>query len=267
VEQISSRQNTLVKRLRLLANDRGTDDEVLLDGAHLVEEALASDVELRLVLVATDAMDGPLGALAARAASRGARTIALSPHVAEAVSPVRSPTGIIAVAALQPRPLDWILQRTPPLLLVLDHVQDPGNVGAIVRAAEGCGATGVVAGPGTADPFGWKALRGSMGSAFRVPIARADSLAEAVTVARRAGVRVFATGPRGGTPLHETKLAGPAAFVLGGEGAGLSQAIVDLTDEGITIPMRGRVESLNVSVAAALMLYEAFRQRQHVPLR
>ena len=266
MEQISSRQNPLVKRVRALANERGTDGDVLLDGAHLIEEALASSVELRLVLVAHDAMDGPLGALAARAAARGARVLALGPTVAAAVSPVRSPTGIVAVAALQPRPVDSILQRAPQLLLVLDHVQDPGNVGAIVRAAEGCGATGLVAGPGTADPFGWKALRGSMGSAFRLPIARAEELAEPLTRAKRAGVRVFAAVPRGGTPLHQANLAGPSAFVLGGEGAGLSHTILDAADEAITIPMLGRVESLNVSVAAALVLYEAFRQRQHVAL-
>lgn len=266
MEQISSRQNTLVKRLRALAHDRGAEGEVLLDGVHLIEEALASGVELRLVLVAGDAMDDAPGALAARAAARGARTIMISRSVAEAISPVRTPTGIIAVATLRACSLDSMLQRTPQLLVMLDHVQDPGNLGAVVRTAEGCGATGLITGAGTADPFGWKALRGSMGSAFRVPIAGVESLAEAITSVKRAGVHVFATVPRGGTPLHEATLTGPSAFVLGGEGAGLPKAILDAADAGITIPMRGRVESLNVSVAAALVLYEALRQRQHVPL-
>ena len=267
MEQISSRQNALVKRLRALANDRGSDDEVLLDGPHLIEEALASSVELQTVLVATDAMEGPLGALAARAASRGARVVALSRDVAEAVSPVRSPTGIIAVATLKPQPLERMLHdAAPQLLLMLDHVQDPGNVGAIVRAGDACGATGIVAGPGTADPFGWKALRGSMGSSLRMPIAHADTLADAVTHARRAGLRIFATAPRGGTPLPRAALAAPAAIIVGGEGPGVSSSLIDLADELLTIPMRGTVESLNVSVAAALVLYEAMRQRQHVPV-
>jgi RNA methyltransferase, TrmH family len=266
VEQISSRQNALVKRLRALAKDRGADGEVLLDGAHLVEEALASGVELRMVLVATDAMDGPLGALAARAAAHGARVIALTPDVAEAVSPVRSPSGIMAVATMKPQSLDGMLRDVPQLLLILDHVQDPGNVGAIVRAAEGCGATGVVAGPGTADPFGWKALRGSMGSSFRVPIVRVDALTESATRLKDAGVRIFATVPRAGTPLPRAKLAAPSAIVLGGEGPGVSPSLIELADELITIPMREPVESLNVSVAAALVLYEAMRQRQHVPI-
>ena len=266
MEQISSRQNVLVKRLRTLTEDRGAGDEILLDGAHLIEEALASGVEVRVVLVADDAASGPLGALAARAAAAGARAVTLTSSLASAVSPVRSPTGILAIAAIREHPLDAVLQPTPQLLVLLDHVQDPGNVGAIVRAAEGCGATGVIAGPGTADPFGWKALRGSMGSAFRMPITRVDSLEDVIVRANRAGVRVFAAVPRGGTPLPAAKLAGPALVVLGGEGAGLSRAILDAADEGITIPMHGHVESLNVSIAAALVLYEASRQRQHVPI-
>jgi RNA methyltransferase, TrmH family len=266
VEQISSRQNALVKRLRALAEDRGAGDEILLDGAHLIEEALASGIELRVVLVAADAASGPLGALAARAAAAGARAVTLTSSLASAVSPVRRPTGILAIGTIREQALEAVLQPTPQLLVLLDHVQDPGNVGAIVRAAEGCGATGVITGPGTADPFGWKALRGSMGSAFRMPIARVDSLADAIRGASMAGVRVLATVPRGGTPLPKANLAGPAALVLGGEGAGLSKPILDAADEGITIPMRGRIESLNVSVAAALVLYEAFRQRHHVPI-
>jgi TrmH family RNA methyltransferase len=264
VEQISSRQNALVKRLRALANDRGEDGEVLLDGAHLVEEALASNVELRVVFIAADAVNGPLGALAARAAARGARSIALTPGVTDAVSPVRSPTGILAIAVLRGQPLEMVLERRPSLLLLLDGVQDPGNVGAIVRAAEACGATGIVAGPGTADPFGWKALRGSMGSAFRMPIARVESLDAAIARARSSGVRIFATAPRGGTPLHQAQLTGASAVLVGGEGTGLAPSRIDLADEALTIPMRGGVESLNVSIAAALVLYEASRQRHDV---
>ena len=147
------------------------------------------------------------------------------------------------------------------MVLMLSQVQDPGNVGAIIRAAEACGATGVVAGEGTADPFGWKALRGAMGSTFRVPVATGHTLAEAVAAARAAGLRVFATGARDGTPLAACDLRGPSAILFGGEGAGLPQDLQDASDERLTIPMRPPVESLNVAIAAALVLYEAARQR------
>ena len=147
------------------------------------------------------------------------------------------------------------------MVLMLSQVQDPGNVGAIIRAAEACGATGVVAGEGTADPFGWKALRGAMGSTFRLPVASGQTLADAVASARAAGLRVFATAAREGTPLAACDLRGPSAILFGGEGAGLPQDLLDASDERLTIPMRPPVESLNVAIAAALVLYEAARQR------
>ena len=156
---------------------------------------------------------------------------------------------------------------TPPLILVLDAVQDPGNVGAIVRTAEACGASALIAGPGTADPFGWKALRGSMGSAFRLPIALTTDATAALQTIRRAGVRSFALVPRGGMPLHRPDFAAPTAILIGAEGEGLSRDLTNAADERVTIEMRPPVESLNVSVAAALVLYEASRQRAHVAVR
>lgn len=266
MEHISSRQNAVVKHLRGLASARAAH-EVLLDGPHLVEEALTSGIEVTLVAVSSGAAEGPLGALAQRAVAAGARGVTLPPSLATAVSPVRHPSGIVAVARLATRPLHEVLQQRQSLVLLLDTVQDPGNVGAIVRAAEACGATGVVTSPGTADPFGWKALRGSMGSAFRVPIASAASLHDAVVAAREAGLHVFATVPRGGTALTTADLTRPSAIVLGGEGSGLSSGILDAASEPLTIPMRPPVESLNVAIAAALVLYEALRQRHDVPVR
>jgi TrmH family RNA methyltransferase len=112
----------------------------------------------------------------------------------------------------------------------------------------------------SADPFGWKALRGAMGSTFRLPLVR-EPLDLALETARAARTRVVATIPRGGTPLPECDLRGPVAILLGGEGAGLPAAWLDAADGRLTIPMRGKVESLNVAIAAALILYEASRQR------
>lgn len=144
---------------------------------------------------------------------------------------------------------------------MLHDLQDPGNVGAIVRAAEACGATGIVCGQRTADPFGWKALRGSMGSSFRLPIAIKQPLDEALATARANGLRILATVARGGTTLPDCDLRKPAAILLGGEGGGLPATLIAQADERLSIPMQAPVESLNVSVAAALVVYEATRQR------
>jgi TrmH family RNA methyltransferase len=186
--------------------------------------------------------------------------------VLAALSPVQNPSGVAAIAHRRAVAVQAVLAAPPQLVLMLAEIQDPGNVGAIVRAAEGCGATGIVVGEGCADPFGWKALRGSMGSAFRLPVATTDRLADAVRDARAAGLRVFATVPRGGTAPADTDMRQPAAILLGGEGPGLQQDLLDAADGRVTIPMRPPVESLNVAIAAALILYEAARQRSHVPL-
>jgi TrmH family RNA methyltransferase len=174
---------------------------------------------------------------------------------------VQHPTGVVAIARRLTATLDEVFHRSPQLVLLIADVQDPGNVGAIVRTAEATGATGLVTTPGSADPFGWKALRGGMGSTFRVPIAARHDLRDAASRARRLGIRIFAAVPRGGTDLPRADLRGPCAILLGGEGPGLAPALVGAADEHLTIPMQPPVESLNVATAAAMILYEASRQR------
>jgi RNA methyltransferase, TrmH family len=147
------------------------------------------------------------------------------------------------------------------VVVIAVGVQDPGNLGAIVRVAEAAGASGVIAAGACADPFGWKALRGSMGSSLRLPVAVTADAGEAIGAARRAGYRLVATVPRGGQGLFEVSLSGPIAFLVGGEGPGLPAAVIESADDRITIPMEGAVESLNSAVAAALLVYEAYRQR------
>jgi TrmH family RNA methyltransferase len=266
VEHVTSRQNGVVKRFRDVAREGRLDDQVLLDGAHLVTDALGSGIPLEVVVFTADLAE-PFEALVAQCAAAGARVLTVPEKLMTTMSPVRRPSGVVAIAHVRPRTLAEVLAPAPQLILLLDRVQDPGNVGAIVRAAEGCGATAVIAGRGTADPFSWKALRGSMGSAFRMPIAVVESLVIGVAAARASGIRIFATTPRGGTPLQRADLSGPLAVLFGGEGSGLPGEMIGAADEALTIEMRPPVESLNVSVAAALVLYEASRQRADVAVR
>lgn len=261
MERISSRQNAIVKRFRDLSRGEPRGDWMLLDGEHLLEEALASGARVEVAAFAAELASGRLAGLVARAERAGAQAVTVTDLVLTAVSPVRHPSGVIAIARRRDVTIDDVLDRTPALVLMLSGVQDPGNVGAIIRAAEGCGATGVVAGSGTADPFGWKALRGGMGSTFRLPVAARQPLAGAVERARAAGLRILATETRNGTPVAACDMRGPSAILLGGEGQGLPDDLLAMADERITIPMRAPVESLNVAVSAALILYEASRQR------
>jgi TrmH family RNA methyltransferase len=262
VERISSRQNAVVKRFRALIQTGSSDGAVLLDGVHLLEEALAAGVAIEVAAFAEPLVPGSLASLAARAEAARARIIAVPPQVLSSISPVRHPSGVVAIARLRRKGLDEVLAGPQPLIVVLHEVQDPGNVGATIRAAEACGATGVVASGGTADPFAWKSLRGSMGSAFRLPVATGISLAELERALDARGIPLVAAVPRDGTPLPETDLTGAAAILLGGEGAGLPPDVVARVHARLTIPMRPPVESLNVAIAASLILYEAARQRR-----
>ncbi len=262
MERISSRQNAVVKRFRDLARGADGNGLMLLDGPHLLEEALASGAAIEVVAFADRLLQGRLATIAARAQRAGAHAVAVTDQVLAALSPVQQPSGVVAIARRPTASVEDALGRAPQLVLMLHEVQDPGNVGAIIRAAEGCGATGVITGNATADPFGWKALRGAMGSTFRLPVACRERLAAVADTARARGIRIFATVARGGMPLADCDLRGPSLILLGGEGPGLSTDVLDAAESRLTIPMKPPVESLNVAIAAALILYEASRQRR-----
>jgi RNA methyltransferase, TrmH family len=261
VDHISSRQNPLVKRFRDAARDPGRNGIVLLDGAHLLEEALAAQVRIDVVAFEEPSDSVALSTLRARVAAAGTRSVTVGSQVLAAMSPAREPSGVVALAHLPPAALDVVSSRAPQLLAVLVGVQDPGNVGALVRTADACGATGVVATAGTASPFGWKAMRGAMGSAFRLPIATHTDPAGLARELRSRGIALLAAVPRGGMSLPACRLTGPTALLLGGEGGGVPAELVASADQRVSIPMRAPVESLNVAIAGSLILYEAARQR------
>jgi TrmH family RNA methyltransferase len=260
---ISSRHNPFVQQCRDLARKRDSGSgDVLLDGLHLLSEALAAAVPVTAAAAPDAFWESPVGApLADVLTSRGTILYSASAAVLEAASPVKAPTGIVAVARWRPAHLRQALATQPALAVCAVHVQDPGNTGAIIRAAEAAGATGVITTEGSADPFGWKALRGSMGSAFRLPVAAGASVDAVCREARERGVRVISTSPAGGSLFHEVDLAGPSLILVGAEGAGIPGHVQASADVLMRIPMRQPVESLNVAVAAGVILYEAYRQR------
>jgi TrmH family RNA methyltransferase len=258
---ITSRQNPLVARYRAAAH-RDEDDVLLLDGVHLVADALAAGVRLEHATMTEAARADPgMQELLAKLTRAKVEVAFATTAVMDAISPVRSSS---AVAALATRPAvsgEAMYSGATTLVVVAVDVQDPGNAGAIIRVAEAGGATGVVAAGATADPFGWKALRGSMGSALRLPVVSGVDPAEAIADARQHGCRVIAAAPRRGRSPFDIDLTGPIAILIGGEGHGLAPELVDAADERVSISMQAPVESLNAAVTAALLVYETRRQR------
>ena len=264
MKRITSRYNPIVRRIRsLAASRRAGSPEVLLDGMHLVTEALAANVPLSLLAIADSSAELPeVAALVARLAGTATEVMAMTDEVMAAVSPVRTPSGTVAVASAVEAPLASLFAGPAPLVLAGWGVQDPGNAGAIIRVADAAGASGVLFSEGSADPLGWKCLRGAMGSTFRVPVTSRVSAGDLLATTRAAGCRLVVLLPRGGASLFDADLEGPLCCLLGAEGAGLPETIVAAADLAITIPMRPPVESLNVSVTAALVGYEVYRRRQ-----
>jgi TrmH family RNA methyltransferase len=201
------------------------------------------------------------GTLAHRCETTGAPVYAVSDTVFAAMSPVRQPSGILAIARRPPTDLAHIYSHPKKFLLVVVDVQDPGNLGALIRAAEAGGVTGALVCGSSAHPYSWKALRGGMGSALRLPVASVPDAETCVGDLRAAGIRTVAAMSRDGRDPDAISWTGPLALVIGSEGAGLSDIVRAACDEEVTIPMASPVESLNVAVAAAILIYAARRQR------
>jgi TrmH family RNA methyltransferase len=258
---IRSRSNAVVRRFRAL-KERAGGDLALLEGTKLVEEALAAGAEIVEAAVSARPARTPRGrALVESLGARGVPVRPMDDAVLGSISEAETSQGLLALAR-RPVFTEEAMLRGRPLLLVAVGIQNPGNVGALLRAAEAAGATGAYLADGCADSFSWKALRGSMGSAFRLPHLRRAGARETLLRLNERGVATVAAVASGGTPYDQADLARPVALVVGNEGAGLGDDLLSAVKARVSIPMRGRVESLNVAVAAGVLLFEAARQRR-----
>jgi RNA methyltransferase, TrmH family len=264
VRTISSRHNPVVAAFRALA---ATPDpsgrRVLLDGAHLVGEALDAGLGFEVILVAASRSAGSseAGRLARELAQRGLPLVEADDRAFDAVSPVRAPSGIAAIAVRTVREPADLCSRPDAFVLAVTDVQDPGNVGALLRSAEAGGATGAFVTGTSANPFSWKALRGSMGSALRLPVVTSAAPDVVLAEMRRNGMRTVASVARGGSDPDALDWTGSVGLWVGAEGQGLPDDLVARCDARVTIPMAPQVESLNAAVAGAVLVYAARRQR------
>lgn len=260
IQVLTSLENPLLKEVRRAIN-RGTltrDGYAVAEGVHLLEEALRSGCAIGCVLAAESAR----AAVETRLPGDGRRHLRLvDDRVFRSLAATESSQGVITLA----RAPTWTPDRlfgANPLIVVLDRIQDPGNAGAILRAAEAFSATGAVFVKGSVNPYNPKALRASAGSALRLPMLAGSTAEEALDLLRTHGVAAYAMSPSGAEKVGMAALSGPAALIVGSEGSGLAGAFRRLPRIGI--PTRG-VESLNAAMAVGILLYEASRQRGRLP--
>jgi TrmH family RNA methyltransferase len=260
LRQVSSKENVLVKELRhSFAQAALTEDGYCaIEGVRLLEEALRSGLRVKAVFFSQSARERANRLLPQ--ISTHADVLLLPDTVFRSAVATETPQGVAALVKLKPFAFADLLGNNP-LILGAAGVQDPGNLGTIIRSAEAMGASGVLTTEGTVHAINPKVIRASAGSLFRLPVVKMES-AEAIRKLREQGARILATSSHKGIPLDEADLTGACAIFVGSEGAGVSKELIAEADEVIAIPHSERVESLNAGIAASIILYEAARQRR-----
>jgi RNA methyltransferase, TrmH family len=254
---VTSRSNARVKQLRaaFAGQARLSGGMVAVEGDNLLTEALRSGMVLKTVFVSEGRELPPR-------LPRHVEVMWLAEEVFASAVETRAPQGVAALLVPPVHRLDDVMERAEPLILVAAGLQDPGNLGTLVRSAEAFGAAGVLTTPGTVSAWNQKALRASAGSIFRVPVVGVG--VEELKQLQNRGVRLMAAVPEDFDATIEAQtadFAGACALLIGNEGAGLSEEMLALGDVRVTIPCPGHVESLNAAIAGSLLLYEASAQR------
>lgn len=256
---ITSKDNKQVKNIIALqqkAKERREQKAFVVEGHKMVDETpknLLQAVYLSESYVAKQNSLPDYGA--------GVVVEVLSDSVFKAVSDTQTPQGILAIVRKPEYELNALLAKENRMFLILEDVQDPGNLGTMMRTGEGAGVTGIIMSKNTVDLFNPKVIRSTMGSIYRVPFIIADDLEKTITQMKKAGVSLYAAHLKGENAYDAYDYKKDCGFLIGNEGNGLSDQIADMADTYIRIPMEGQLESLNAAVSAALLMYECHRQR------
>ena len=262
LRRVEGRHNPLVKELRtaFAHGELTSDGYCAIEGMRILEEAIRSGLKFKAVFFRASAENRAERLLPQMAAH--VETLLLPDKLFASAVPSESPQGVAALVRCKQFKLEDVLAKSQggPLLAIVG-LQDPGNLGTILRSAEAFEAGGVLLGGGTVSPFNSKVIRASAGSVFRLPIVQVK-LADTLDTLRKSGLRLIATSSHKGTPLDQADLSGPLAVFIGSEGAGVPRDLMAEMDESVAIPHSPNVESLNAGVAASIVLYEAARQKQ-----
>lgn len=268
MELITSQANPLIKSIKRLARRRQREKEqkFLIEGSRFVEEALKWDWPLDVIICDSRFYPGQGDNIIGMAGSKGIKVVQTTERLLAELAETENPQGVAAVARMIRWEISHILKSGPfrnPVVLLVDGVQDPGNLGTIIRSADGFGAGGVILTRGTADLYNPKTLRSTMGSVFHLPIAQNGEIREILPLLTENKYTLLVGDPSGGLPVNRADLLRPVVLVVGSEASGPSRELMSCEHIRVTIPMPGKAESLNVGVASSILLYEVVRQRNY----
>ncbi len=262
---ISSKDNSIVKFLRSLADPKRRKKEraFIIEGIKMVEEALRDNLGVKTVVAAPSLTQRHGKGVLKLSEIKGIDIIWVSERLMDELAESKTPQPIMAVVQIKQHTEASLLNHKARLIVIAHQLQDPGNLGTIIRTAEAAGASGIAITSNTVDPFNAKAVRASMNSILRLPVVLVGDFASIIQKCRQMGFQTVATALNGDRTHFAVDLSKPTAIVVGQEGAGLPPGIMASIDLRVRIPMAGAIDSLNVATAAAVVLYEAMRQRQY----
>ena len=254
--------NPKIKLLSQLKEKKFRDKEALFiaEGEHVVEEAVKRGAAIEFIVCSEVCFD--VASRHGAALERSLENIYyLSDRDFEKISDTENPKGIIAVVYKPKHGISVLTEGKEPFFVVCDGIQDPGNLGTIIRSAAAAGCTAVAVSDNSVDPFNPKAVRSSGGCIFSIPVVAEVKVDDVLKLSKEKGIKVLASASSAKKSIYEADLKPPVAVIIGNEGAGISQEIQSLCDETVSIPMKRDVESINAAVSASVILFEAVRQR------
>lgn len=262
---ITSVKNPLVKEVKSLKIKKYRESKGLffIEGFRFVEEAIKGQEEIEKIFISEQFVrtkNPDTESLLEQIRLQKYETVLLSDRVFKEVSDTNNPQGILAVLRVKKRSLNEIIS-TDNFFILLDSIQDPGNMGTIIRTADAAAFTGVIVSKGCVDVYNPKVLRSTMGSIFHIPVVLSESLPDTINYLKTKGIKVYAAHLNGKVNYFETRMESDTAILIGNEANGLSNEISSCATSMVKIPMPGKSESLNASVAAAILMYECVRQR------
>lgn len=264
--QITSLKNPLIKEVKSLYKKKGriSSKSFIIEGIKTIEEAINNGYDLRKIIYCDRLLKSRDGLDFFKIIEYMDNLVYVSNNIFKEISDTENPQGILAIAKLEFRNLSELDNKEKPFLLFLDGLQDPGNMGTIIRTADAFNIDGIILTDGCVDPYNPKVVRATMGSIFRLPLYYISNGVDELASLKNRGMKIYSTSLEGSLPIYDLDYKSGTILVIGNESKGVSDEIFALSHGLIRIPMPGKAESLNAGVAASIIMYEAIKQRINI---